>query len=123
MSLAGARLLARWCPVCRWRESGLRLLCGTREGVCRYCAPGCVRVRARGSVSRSRNYHVPAGRDRKIEDLLRRLREHLEPDRDAMWELADTTTARPGQVGCQVRGAEGIDFIDWNSAAALGSEC
>jgi hypothetical protein len=29
MSLAGARLLARWCPVCRWREPGLRLSCGT----------------------------------------------------------------------------------------------
>jgi hypothetical protein len=34
MSLAGARLLARWCPVCRRREPGLRLLHGTWEGGC-----------------------------------------------------------------------------------------
>jgi hypothetical protein len=33
MSLAGARLLARWCPACRRREPGLRLSCGTGEGV------------------------------------------------------------------------------------------
>ena len=33
MSLAGARLLARWCPACRRREPGLRLPCGTGEGV------------------------------------------------------------------------------------------
>ena len=38
MSLAGARVLARWCPAGRWRESGLRLLCGTGEGACRYCS-------------------------------------------------------------------------------------
>ena len=36
MSLAGARLLARWCPACRRREPGLRLLHGTWEGRCRY---------------------------------------------------------------------------------------
>jgi hypothetical protein len=43
MSLAGARLLARRCPACRWRESGLRLLCGTREGarpILRLCRVG-----------------------------------------------------------------------------------
>jgi hypothetical protein len=34
MSLAGARLLARWCPAWRRRESGLRLLHGTWEGGC-----------------------------------------------------------------------------------------
>ena len=28
-SLAGARVLARWCPVWRGREPGLRLSCGT----------------------------------------------------------------------------------------------
>lgn len=32
MSLVGARLLARWCPVCRRREPDLRLLYGTWEG-------------------------------------------------------------------------------------------
>ena len=37
MSLAGARLLARWCPACRRREPGLRLPRGTGEGVSRYC--------------------------------------------------------------------------------------
>jgi len=37
MSLAGARLLARWCPAWRRRESDLRLLHGTWEGECRYC--------------------------------------------------------------------------------------
>jgi hypothetical protein len=42
MSLAGARLLARWCPAWRRRESGLRLLHETWEGECRYGrrAPG-----------------------------------------------------------------------------------
>jgi hypothetical protein len=39
MSLAGARLLARWCPACRWREPGLRLLHGTWEGRPRHCRP------------------------------------------------------------------------------------
>jgi len=39
MSLAGARVLARWCPACRRRESGLRLLHGTWEGWCRYRPP------------------------------------------------------------------------------------
>ena len=29
ISLAGTRLLARWCPARRWREPGLRLLYGT----------------------------------------------------------------------------------------------
>jgi hypothetical protein len=29
MSLAGARRLARWCPVWRWREPNLWLSCGT----------------------------------------------------------------------------------------------
>ena len=30
-------MLARWCPAQRWREPGLRLLCGTVEGVPGYC--------------------------------------------------------------------------------------
>ena len=34
MSLAGARLLARWCPAWRRREPGLRLPRGTWEGAC-----------------------------------------------------------------------------------------
>jgi hypothetical protein len=38
-SLAGARLLARWCPAWRRREPGLRLSRGTWEGGRRYCAP------------------------------------------------------------------------------------
>jgi len=36
MSLAGARLLARWCPAWRRREPDLRLLHGTWEGVSRH---------------------------------------------------------------------------------------
>jgi hypothetical protein len=57
MSLAGARLLARWCPAWRWRESGLRLLHGTWEGGCRYCHPcagrrGAVRGSALGGGNR-----------------------------------------------------------------------
>ena len=36
MSLAGARLLARWCPAQRWREPDLRLSCGTWEGASRH---------------------------------------------------------------------------------------
>lgn len=40
MSLAGARLLARWCPAWRRREPGLRLSCGTWESASRYCLPG-----------------------------------------------------------------------------------
>ncbi len=40
MSLAGARLLARWCPVWRRREPGLRLVHGTWEGRRRHCRPG-----------------------------------------------------------------------------------
>ena len=39
MSLAGARLLARWCPAWRWREPDLLLLRGTGEGVSRNCRP------------------------------------------------------------------------------------
>jgi hypothetical protein len=39
MSLAGARLLARWCPAYRRRESGLRLLHGTWEGASRQGCP------------------------------------------------------------------------------------
>jgi hypothetical protein len=34
-SLAGVRLLARWCPAWRRRESGLRLSRGTWEGALR----------------------------------------------------------------------------------------
>ena len=39
MSLADTRVLARRCPAYRWREPGLRLWCGTWEGVpgnCRF---------------------------------------------------------------------------------------
>jgi hypothetical protein len=36
MSLAGARLLARWCPAWRRREPDLRLPCGTWESAPRY---------------------------------------------------------------------------------------
>ena len=51
MSLAGARLLARWCPAWRRRESGLRLLHGTWEGGCRYCQLGANKLGlARGSA-------------------------------------------------------------------------
>jgi hypothetical protein len=39
MSLAGARVLARWCPAWRRRESGLRLSRGTWEGGRRYRVP------------------------------------------------------------------------------------
>jgi hypothetical protein len=39
MSLAGARLLARWCPACRRREPDLLLSHGTGEGVPRHCLP------------------------------------------------------------------------------------
>jgi hypothetical protein len=35
-SLAGARVLARWCPAWRRREPGLRLSRGTWEGGCRH---------------------------------------------------------------------------------------
>jgi hypothetical protein len=40
MSLAGARLLARWCPAWRRREPGLRLLYGTWEGWADAALPG-----------------------------------------------------------------------------------
>jgi hypothetical protein len=53
MSLAGARLLARWCPAWRWREPSLRLSYGTWEGECRYCWSGHGLVR--GSASSGRN--------------------------------------------------------------------
>jgi hypothetical protein len=39
MSLAGARVLARWCPACRRREPDLRHLRGTWEGRPRHCCP------------------------------------------------------------------------------------
>ncbi|ATL81764.1 hypothetical protein SMALA_1530 [Streptomyces malaysiensis subsp. malaysiensis] len=39
MSLAGARLLARWCPACRRRESNLLLSHGTGEGRSRHALP------------------------------------------------------------------------------------
>jgi hypothetical protein len=39
MSLAGARLLAGWCPACRRREPDLLLSHGTGEGVPRHCLP------------------------------------------------------------------------------------
>ena len=44
MSLAGVRLLARRYPACRRREPGMRLPCGTGEGVSRY---GLARWRGR----------------------------------------------------------------------------
>src|SRR5258705_7339102 len=40
MSLAGARLLARWCPAWKRREPDLLLLHGTWEGVPRHCPTG-----------------------------------------------------------------------------------
>ncbi|CAG6393572.1 hypothetical protein SCOCK_210012 [Actinacidiphila cocklensis] len=36
MSLAGARVLARWCPAQRWRDLDLPLSCGTWDGVSRH---------------------------------------------------------------------------------------
>lgn len=53
MSLAGARLLARWCPAWRRRESGLRLLHGTWEGECRYGGLGLERLRRREGARRA----------------------------------------------------------------------
>lgn len=49
--MVGARLLVRWCPVCRWRERGLWLLCGAGEGAFRYCPLGLVGWR--GGASRA----------------------------------------------------------------------
>src|SRR5262249_7044501 len=43
------------------------------------------------------SYHVPPGRERKIEDLRRQRRVHLAPARDALWEIAATTTAGLGE--------------------------
>ena len=37
MSLGDTRLLPRWCPAYRQHEPGIRLSCGTCEGVPRYC--------------------------------------------------------------------------------------
>jgi hypothetical protein len=53
MSLAGARLLARWCPAWRRRESGLRLLHGTWEGGCRHRRPGAGRRRGQEGARRT----------------------------------------------------------------------
>ena len=53
MSLAGARLLARWCPACRRREPGLRLPCGTGEGVSGHILPGQVGERERPKRSQA----------------------------------------------------------------------
>src|SRR5690348_14934735 len=54
MGLAGARVLARWCPACRRREPGLRLLYGTWEGRCRYCLAASLARTARGSAPTGR---------------------------------------------------------------------
>ena len=52
-SLAGARLLVRWCPACRWREPGLRLLHGTGEGEMSIRRSGSQALKvARGSAPR-----------------------------------------------------------------------
>jgi hypothetical protein len=59
MSLAGAHVLARRCPAWRWREPGLRLLCGTWEGASRHCALGglgCERERAKQQKLRGIEY-------------------------------------------------------------------
>jgi hypothetical protein len=40
ISLAGVRLLARWCPAWRRREPDLRLRHGTWEGAPRHCPLG-----------------------------------------------------------------------------------
>jgi hypothetical protein len=58
-SLAGVRLLARWCPACRRREPGLRLPHGTWEGVRRYC-----RIRSGAGPDPARG-SVPSGRNRE----------------------------------------------------------
>src|SRR5664279_2529309 len=59
MSLAGARLLARWCPACRRRESGLRLPYGTWEGGRGNCPwHGFVVSGARGRALSGRNREV-----------------------------------------------------------------
>jgi hypothetical protein len=50
MSLAGARVLARWCPAWRRREPGLRLARGTWEGGCRHCVPALWGGWVRGSA-------------------------------------------------------------------------
>src|SRR6266704_2535749 len=57
MSLAGARVLARWCPACRRREPGLRLLHGTWEGRCRYRPPSRRGWRAGGERERVNGGH------------------------------------------------------------------
>ncbi len=46
------RLLARWCPACRRREPGLRLPCGTGEGV-----PGHALFVRAGERERSKRRH------------------------------------------------------------------
>ena len=48
MSLAGTRLLARWCPAWRWREPDLLLLHETWEDMPRH---GCPMWTATGSAS------------------------------------------------------------------------
>jgi hypothetical protein len=59
MSLAGARVLARWCPARRRRESGLRLLHGTWEGGCRHGGRASIgRGAARGSAPSGQNREV-----------------------------------------------------------------
>ena len=53
MSLAAARLLARWCPAWRRREPVLRLRDGTWEGHRRQCRRSCRCGRGRQGVSQA----------------------------------------------------------------------
>jgi hypothetical protein len=72
MSLAGARLLARWCPAFRRREPGLRLLHGTWEGGWRYFLPAAEvdGGRVRGSASTADTGDVEYRRGTALADRL-----------------------------------------------------
>jgi len=59
MSLADTRLLARRCPASRWREPGLRLSCGTWEGVPGHC-------RCSGGERESPSRECPVGRQSTV---------------------------------------------------------
>jgi len=60
MSLAGARLLARWCPACRRREPGLLRPCGTGEGASGNILPGQVGERECPKRSEAVRDRVPS---------------------------------------------------------------
>jgi hypothetical protein len=92
MSPAGARLLARWCPAWRWRESGLRLLHGTWEGECLYGPEktGIVCLTRGGQGFDFLGFH-----HRKMESWKRRGRYYLQrwPSVRAMRALRDKVRA------------------------------